>query len=91
MAAIRLNRLGFVFQTFNLIAQLTALENVELPLALQGALSAADRRKRATRDASPAPDACTVLGRFIFNSRQQCTQALDPQQCNAACTGHLDQ
>jgi len=53
LAAIRLNKLGFVFQTFNLIAQLTALENVELPLALQGSLSASDRRKRATRALPP--------------------------------------
>ena len=32
LAAIRLNKLSFVFQTFNLIGSLTALENVELPM-----------------------------------------------------------
>ena len=32
LAAIRLNKLAFVFQTFNLIGSLTALENVELPM-----------------------------------------------------------
>jgi len=36
LASIRLNKLGFVFQTFNLIGSLTALENVELPMQLQG-------------------------------------------------------
>ena len=34
LASIRLNKLGFVFQTFNLIGSLTALENVELPMQL---------------------------------------------------------
>ena len=35
-AAFRLRNLGFVFQTFNLIPYLTALENVEIPLSLAG-------------------------------------------------------
>jgi putative ABC transport system ATP-binding protein len=39
LASIRLNKLGFVFQTFNLIGSLTALENVELPMQLRGKLS----------------------------------------------------
>ena len=38
LASIRLNKLGFVFQTFNLIGSLTALENVELPMQLRGKL-----------------------------------------------------
>jgi len=36
MANIRLNNMGFVFQSFNLIAPLNVEENVMLPLALQG-------------------------------------------------------
>jgi putative ABC transport system ATP-binding protein len=36
MAALRLNTIGFVFQNFNLVAPLTAEENVMLPLRLQG-------------------------------------------------------
>ena len=47
MASIRLNKLGFVFQTFNLIGSLTALENVELPMQLRGKLSREQVRKRA--------------------------------------------
>jgi putative ABC transport system ATP-binding protein len=35
-AAVRAARLGFVFQSFQLLANLTALENVMLPLELQG-------------------------------------------------------
>lgn len=47
LASIRLNKLGFVFQTFNLIGSLTALENVELPMQLQGKLSREEIRNRA--------------------------------------------
>lgn len=42
----RKNNIGFVFQQFNLISHLTALENVEIPMSLSG-LSKKKRRKRA--------------------------------------------
>jgi len=45
-AALRLNTIGFVFQTFNLVPYLTALENVQLPLYLSG-LSPIQQRERA--------------------------------------------
>ena len=38
---------GFVFQTFNLLSSLTAIENVEMPMILHGDLSPADRTQRA--------------------------------------------
>jgi putative ABC transport system ATP-binding protein len=46
LADFRREYLGFVFQSFNLIPYLTALENVMLPLAVK-AMSSADKRSRA--------------------------------------------
>lgn len=46
LAQIRGQKIGFVFQKFNLINTLTALENVALPMIFQG-VSANDRRSRA--------------------------------------------
>tara|TARA_B100000029_G_C17554116_1_gene951133 strand:+ start:1177 stop:1902 length:726 start_codon:yes stop_codon:yes gene_type:complete len=43
---MRANRLGFIFQSFNLIPVLSAVENVELPLVMQG-YSAKEARSRA--------------------------------------------
>ncbi len=45
LADLRLRRIGFVFQAYNLVPVLTAFENVELVLALQG-VPAAQRKKR---------------------------------------------
>ena len=46
LAKWRSNSIGYIFQLYNLIPVLTAVENVELPLLLQK-MSAAARRKRA--------------------------------------------
>ena len=46
-ARIRNREIGFIFQSFNLIGDLTVFENVELPLTYRG-LNATDRKQRAT-------------------------------------------
>ncbi len=50
-ARVRNRQIGFVFQAFNLIGDLTVYENVELPLTYRtgdAALSASERRRRVT-------------------------------------------
>jgi putative ABC transport system ATP-binding protein len=48
LAVLRRDTLGFVFQQFNLLTSLPAIENVELPLVLRG-VSRRERRERAER------------------------------------------
>lgn len=54
LAQLRLHKIGFVFQDYSLLPVLTALENVEYVLQLQG-VAAAERRRRAN-------DALVALG-----------------------------
>jgi putative ABC transport system ATP-binding protein len=45
LSQVRASHLGFVFQSYNLIQQLTVIENIEVPLYYRGAIKPADRKR----------------------------------------------
>eukprot|EP01107_Rhizomastix_libera_P016549 TRINITY_DN6953_c0_g1_i1.p1 TRINITY_DN6953_c0_g1~~TRINITY_DN6953_c0_g1_i1.p1 ORF type:complete len:227 (-),score=37.36 TRINITY_DN6953_c0_g1_i1:409-1032(-) len=47
LSLLRLKKIGFVFQSFNLLAAMSAFENVELPMTILGVLSPKERKSRA--------------------------------------------
>ena len=49
LAKLRNSKIGFVFQSFNLLSRTTALENVELPLLYNSAIGAKERSERALK------------------------------------------
>jgi len=49
LARLRLRKLGYIFQTFNLLSNFTAFENVEAPMVLAGTLKRKARKERVAK------------------------------------------
>ncbi len=65
-AVTRNRKIGFVFQNYNLLPKTTAIENVELPLLYNAAVSSKERRERAIR----ALEAVGLHSRLYHKSNQ---------------------
>lgn len=65
-AGMRMRKIGFVFQSYNLLPKTTAVENVELPLMYNSKISGSERRKRAIE----ALEAVGLGDRLMHKSNQ---------------------
>lgn len=65
-AVLRNRKIGFVFQNYNLLPKTSAVENVELPLMYNTAVSAAERKERAVQ----ALEAVGLGNRLYHKSNQ---------------------
>jgi putative ABC transport system ATP-binding protein len=66
LALLRNRKLGFVFQSYNLLPRTTAIENVELPLLYNSSVKSKERRMRAEK----ALEAVGLLNRIGHRSNQ---------------------
>ncbi len=85
----RAERMGFIFQTYNLLPVISAAENVELPLLVAGVRPrvARDRAMRALEEVNLADRANHRPAELSGGQRQRVTIARGPRQQPGHCMG----
>ena len=77
LSVLRRDRIGFVFQSYNLVPVLTAYENAEIVLALQGVAAATRRAAAQSGLAAPAlRSSATILPSISRTTRSACLSTI---------------